>query len=129
MARIRSTETKPEVRLRKALFAAGFRFRKNVRTLPGTPDIAFPKHHYVIQVRGCFWHAHGCKRANIPTTNTDYWNPKLARNTARDKRADADLAALGWKVRVVWECEIASERQLTSVAGAISRELRACASV
>ena len=124
MSRIRSVDTKPEVNLRKALFARGFRFRKNVRGLPGTPDIVLPKHHYVIQVHGCFWHAHkDCPRANRPSSNTHYWTPKLAGNVSRDKSNDRALRRQGWRVRTVWECSISSEKKLQRVANAISRDI------
>lgn len=123
MSRIRSVDTQPEIQLRKALFARGFRYRKNVRKLPGTPDIVLPKHKYVIQVRGCFWHAHGCKRSHTPSTNSGYWLPKLARNVERDKAAIEALRALGWRVRVVWECEIMSASALDMVTNRIERDL------
>jgi DNA mismatch endonuclease, patch repair protein len=129
MSRIRSVDTKAEVRLRKALFARGHRYQKNLRKLPGTPDIVLPKHKYVIQVRGCFWHVHGCTRAHIPSTNLAYWLPKLARNVDRDKVSDAALRALGWRVRIVWECEIASAVGLTTIADKISDELHRSAQV
>jgi len=128
MSKIRSVDTKAEVRLRKALFALGHRYRKNVRGLPGTPDIVFPKHRCVVQVRGCFWHAHeGCRRAHRPASNADYWSPKLAKNVARDGASDHALQAIGWKVKVVWECEVASTRGLQAMATAISTELKAAA--
>jgi DNA mismatch endonuclease (patch repair protein) len=126
MSRIRSTDTKAEVKLRKALFARGYRYRKNVRGMPGTPDIVLPKHNYVIQVRGCFWHAHGCTRSHTPVSNIDYWMPKLARNTARDKKSDNALRESGWRLRVVWECEISYERSLQEVADSISAEIAGC---
>ncbi|MCB8821916.1 very short patch repair endonuclease [Microvirga rosea] len=124
MSRIRSTDTKAEVRLRKALFARGLRYRKNVRQLPGTPDIVLPKHRYAIQVRGCFWHAHDCSRANRPASNTGYWLPKLARNVERDLKSDEALRQLGWRVRIVWECEISSAKSLATVATSIASELQ-----
>lgn len=125
MSRIRSVDTKAEVRLRRALFKIGFRYRKNVRSLPGTPDIVMPRHRYAIQVRGCFWHAHGCRRSHRPASNIGYWNPKLARNVERDRLSDAALVAAGWHVKVVWECEIQSEDALVAMASHISEEIRA----
>jgi DNA mismatch endonuclease, patch repair protein len=125
MSRIRSVDTKPEVRLRKALFARGHRFRKNVKGLPGTPDIVLRKHKYAIQVRGCFWHAHrGCGRSHRPESNAGYWGPKLARNVARDRLSDKKLRGLGWRVRVVWECEISSDDSLAFVVDRINSELK-----
>ncbi len=123
MSKIRSTDTKAEVRLRKALFAFGYRYRKNVRRLPGAPDIVLPRFAYVIQVRGCFWHAHDCRRAHRPNSNADYWNPKLARNVERDVKADRALRAAGWRVRVVWECEIQSAAGLKDTVGLIVTDL------
>lgn len=126
MRRIRSADTKPEIRLRKALFARGFRYRIHVSRLPGTPDIVLAKYRAAIQVRGCFWHAHGdCHRSSKPKSNAGYWLPKLARNKARDARTDGALLALGWRVIVVWECRIATDRTLRRKASAITRHLRA----
>ncbi|WP_027530113.1 very short patch repair endonuclease [Bradyrhizobium sp. WSM3983] len=124
MSRIRSVDTSPEVRLRTQLYRLGLRYRNNVRELPGKPDIVFRKYKYAVQVRGCFWHAHkDCGRSNRPATNKSYWLPKLARNVARDKKNDAALRALGWKVKVVWECDIASASSLEKVARKISDEV------
>jgi DNA mismatch endonuclease (patch repair protein) len=125
MSRIRSVDTKAEVRLRKALFALGYRYRKNVRNLPGTPDIVLPKYKYAIQVRGCFWHVHkGCSRSHRPATNTAYWLPKLARNVERDRKSDDALRALNWRIRTIWECEIMSESGLKAAKVKILKELR-----
>jgi len=106
MSLIRSTETKPETFVRSVIHGMGYRFRKNVKTLSGKPDIVLPKYKTVIFVHGCFWHQHkGCKRATIPKSNIDYWIPKLESNVKRDKKHTADLKILGWKVVVIWECE------------------------
>lgn len=123
MSKIRSIDSKPEVTLRKALFARGYRYRKNVRGMPGTPDVVLPKHNYVIQVRGCFWHAHGCARSHTPISNVDYWDSKLARNTARDKKSDRALREEGWRVCVVWECKISSEGALRKIVDRICKEI------
>lgn len=107
MSRIRSTETKPEERVRKYLFSKGFRYRKNDKRLPGKPDIVLPKYRTVIFINGCFWHCHkGCSRANVPKSNLDYWKVKLENNVRRDLEEYQRLAELGWKVLVVWECEL-----------------------
>lgn len=107
MSRIRGNNTKPETRLRKALHARGFRFRLNVRTLPGTPDIVLPKWNAVIFVHGCFWHRHpGCLKSTTPTTNVDFWKRKFAANVARDARALSELHERNWRTVVVWECAI-----------------------
>ena len=107
MSKIRSKNTKPELALRKALFARGFRYRVNVSNLPGKPDIVLPKYKTVIFLHGCFWHRHkGCKYAYTPKTNTKFWVDKINSNTERDKLSTEKLTALGWNVITVWECEI-----------------------
>lgn len=107
MAHIRSKDTSPEVMVRKYLFSKGFRYRKNVSSLPGKPDIVLPKYHSIIFVHGCFWHGHpGCKRANIPKSREEYWIPKLSRNIDNDKKHCSELISMGWKVIVIWECEL-----------------------
>lgn len=106
MSRIRSTNSKPEEIVRKYLFSQGFRYRKNVRTLPGCPDIVLPKYKTVIFVNGCFWHRHDCPRFVWPSTNQEYWNPKILRNVERDQKNVEELKVLGWKVITVWECEL-----------------------
>ena len=124
MSRIRSVNTSPETRLRTQLYRLGLRYRNNVRELPGTPDIVIRKYKYAVQVRGCFWHAHtDCGRAHRPTTNQSYWLPKLARNVARDKKNDAALRAMGWKLKIVWECEIASSASVEKIAKIIANDI------
>ena len=106
MSRIRSKNTKPEELVRKYLFSKGFRYRKNVRTLPGCPDIVLPKYKTVIYVNGCFWHKHNCPRFVWPSTNREYWEPKILRNVERDNENCALLKSQGWNVIIVWECEL-----------------------
>lgn len=106
MSRIRSKNTKPEEFVRKYLFSKGFRYRKNVRTLPGCPDIVLPKYKTVIFVNGCFWHKHDCPRFVWPSTNREYWEPKILRNVERDNENCALLKSQGWNVIIVWECEL-----------------------
>ena len=120
MRAVKSKDTKPELRLRKALHALGFRYRLNVKDLPGKPDLVFPKHGAVLFVHGCFWHGHGCKRGRRqPKTNAAYWREKIAKNKARDSNNLDALNALGWRVLIVWECEIPTldARELPIVAG------------
>lgn len=106
MARITKTDTKPELVVRKLAHSMGYRFRLYRRGLPGTPDLAFPRHMKVIFVHGCFWHQHeGCRLARMPKSRLDYWAPKLRRNRKRDAEAEHELTAMGWSVMVVWECE------------------------
>ena len=108
MSHIRSKDTSVEIKVRKYLFSKGFRYRKNVSSLPGKPDIVLPKYHAVIFVHGCFWHRHpGCKYATVPKTRIDYWQPKFERNVLNDSRHKEDLIRLGWRVFTVWECEVA----------------------
>ena len=107
MSMIRAKDTKPEEKLRKALFSKGFRYRKNDRRLPGTPDIVLPKYKTVVFVNGCFWHAHeGCKYFVMPKTRVDFWNKKIYGNVERDKKQYSELKSMGWNVIVVWECEL-----------------------
>lgn len=107
MSHIRSVNTKPEVALRRALWQRGFRYRVNVKNLPGSPDIVLPKHRTVVFVHGCFWHGHnGCKEFTVPKTNTEFWVKKVARNQERDQEVWRKLEAKGWSVVIVWECEL-----------------------
>ena len=107
MSRIRGTNTQIEVMVRKCLFSHGFRYRKNVASLPGKPDIVLPKYKTVIFVHGCFWHRHeGCKYATTPSSNSEYWQHKFRRNIENDRRHNQELIALGWRVITIWECEI-----------------------
>jgi DNA mismatch endonuclease (patch repair protein) len=110
MSKIRSRNTKPEMSLRKALFARGLHFRANDKKLPGKPDIVLPKYKAIIFVHGCFWHGHrNCKYAHTPKTNTEFWVDKITSNCKRDKINIRKLVALGWNVIIVWECEIRHE--------------------
>ena len=106
MRAIRSKNTKPEILLRKALHARGFRFRLNVKTLPGTPDIVMPKFKVVIFANGCFWHGHNCHLFKVPTTRTEFWLSKIAGNVNRDKIFQKNLIEAGWRIAVVWECAL-----------------------
>lgn len=106
MSKIRSTNSAPEEKVRKYLFSKGFRYRKNVRSLPGCPDIVLPKYKTVIFVNGCFWHMHDCPRFVWPSSNKEYWEPKILRNVERDKINTELLQKEGWRVLVVWECEL-----------------------
>jgi len=107
MSCIKGKNTKPEEIVRKYLFSQGFRYRKNDKRLPGTPDIVLPKYKTVIFVNGCFWHGHeGCRYFVVPKTNTEFWVNKIETNKQRDSRKINDLQALGWKVVVVWECQL-----------------------
>lgn len=107
MSCIKGKNTKPEEIVRKYLFSQGFRYRKNDKRLPGTPDIVLPKYKTVIFVNGCFWHGHdGCRYFVIPKTNTEFWTKKIETNRNRDIRKINDIQILGWKVIVVWKCQL-----------------------
>ena len=106
MRKIKSKDTSIEVKVRKYLYHHGFRYRKNVKELPGTPDIVLDKYKVVIFVNGCFWHKHDCSRFVWPSSNQEYWIPKIQHNVERDKKNIEALNILGWAVITVWECEL-----------------------
>ena len=107
MATVRSANTQPELLVRKFLHAHGYRFRLHQRALPGTPDIVLPKIRTCIFVHGCFWHHHsGCRYATMPKTRIEFWNEKLRRNVARDIQSVQALEFLGWRVLIIWECQL-----------------------
>lgn len=106
MSHIRSTNSKPEEIVRKYLSSKGLRYRKNVSNMPGKPDIVLRKYKTVIFVNGCFWHQHDCGRFVMPSSNTEYWSNKISRNVERDKTNIELLKAQGWKVLVIWECQL-----------------------
>jgi DNA mismatch endonuclease (patch repair protein) len=111
MSKISGQDTKPEIIVRKFLFSKGFRYRKNIKSLPGTPDIVLTKYRTVIFVNGCFWHGHTCKKGNLPKTRRDFWEKKISNTQERDKRNMDELKANGWKVVVVWQCELRNQNQ------------------
>jgi len=106
MSKISGKETKPEILVRKYLFSKGFRYRKNDNHLPGKPDIVLPKHKTVIFVHGCFWHGHHCKAGKLPETNKEFWESKIDSSIGRDKKNQRELKKLGWKIIVIWQCEL-----------------------
>ncbi len=107
MSRIGGKETKPEIQVRKYLFANGFRYRKNVKELPGKPDIVLAKYKTVIFVHGCFWHGHeNCLKAALPESNREFWENKIYGTIKRDKNKQHQLKKLGWKVLIIWQCEL-----------------------
>lgn len=107
MSRIKGKNTKPEMLVRRFLFANGFRYRLNVKTLPGKPDIVLPKYKTVIFINGCFWHGHkGCKYFVVPKTRTEWWLNKIKDTQKRDREAEIQLNTLGWKVITLWECQL-----------------------
>lgn len=106
MSRISGKETKLEILVRKHLFSNGFRYRKNVKELPGKPDIVLPKYKTIIFIHGCFWHGHTCKAGKLPETNYKFWNKKINSNIIRDRKNILMLEEKGWKVIVIWQCEL-----------------------
>lgn len=106
ISHIRSKNTKPEEIVRKYLFSKGLRYRKNVRKLPGCPDIVLKKYKAVIFVNGCFWHKHDCGRFVWPSSNAEYWSKKINRNVERDAQNIALLTEQGWRVLIIWECQL-----------------------
>ena len=106
MAAIRGSHTKPELLIRRALHAAGLRYRLHVKDLPGKPDLVFPRYKAVIFVHGCFWHRHDCHLFRWPATGQDFWREKIGRNVVNDQRATATLLEAGWRVATVWECAL-----------------------
>ncbi len=107
MSRVRSRGTAAELYVRRKVWHAGFRYRLNVRDLPGTPDLTLPRYRVVILVQGCFWHGHNCRKGQRrPASNTDFWNRKLDGNLARDAANQVKLSELGWTVFIIWECSL-----------------------
>lgn len=112
MSKISSKNTKPEILVRKYLFAHGFRFRVNDKRLPGKPDIVLPKYKSVIFVNGCFWHGHeNCKASTLPTSNTDFWRTKIESNIERDTKEQMQLEQMGYKVFIIWQCQLKSKER------------------
>ena len=121
MSRIKGKDTKPEIMVRKFLFANGFRYRLHVKNLPGKPDIVLPKHKTVVFVNGCFWHAHeGCKYYVIPKTRTDWWLNKLSINKQKDADNFSNLTLLGWHIIVIFECELKSKIRTQTLSNLIN---------
>ena len=121
MALVRARDTKPEMRVRRALHTAGLRYRLHVKDLPGRPDVVFRTRRLVVFIHGCFWHQHpdkSCRLARMPKSRKEFWVPKLMANRARDARVKAELEGEGWSVLEIWECEINAER-LARLVGAI----------
>jgi len=106
MSKISGKETKPEILVRKFLFANGFRYRKNDKRYPGKPDIVLPKYKTVIFIHGCFWHGHNCPAGKLPETRKEFWRKKIQGNIDRDNRNVEELKKQGWRVIIIWQCEL-----------------------
>ena len=113
MAKIKSTNTKPEVAVRKIIHGMGYRFRINYKKMPGSPDLVMPKYKLAIFVHGCFWHRHkGCRKTRMPKTNVEFWREKFESNIKRDRLVQNQIRKLGWGVLIIWECEIVGVEKL-----------------
>lgn len=116
MSRIRARDTKPELLVRKRLHSAGWRFRVCDKRYPGHPDVVVPRARTFIEVRGCFWHRHGCAHTTMPKSNIPFWMAKWSRNVVRDRRHEAEWKKMGWNLIVVWECALAPVRREDTLA-------------
>jgi len=124
MSQIKAKNTKPELVVRKFLFANGFRYRLNQKDLPGKPDIVLKKYKTVIFVNGCFWHGHkGCKYFVLPKTRTEWWLQKIKGTQKRDRKAEIELNILGWRVITIWECELKPKKKDETLKNLISKLL------
>jgi DNA mismatch endonuclease (patch repair protein) len=125
MAGIRGGNTKPELALRSAIHARGFRYRLHVSNLPGMPDLLFPRYRVALFVHGCFWHRHaGCRYSTVPSTRTDFWEAKFESNVARDSAVRAKLLYKGWRVATVWECALRKAKHVEMAADILAAWLR-----
>jgi DNA mismatch endonuclease (patch repair protein) len=106
MQAVRNKDTGPEMIVRRLLFRLGYRYRIHCKGLPGTPDIAFPTRRKAVFIHGCYWHGHGCKKGQLPKTDTSFWSNKIRANRDRDARKEAELEDLGWKVLTIWQCDL-----------------------
>ncbi|MEZ2419248.1 very short patch repair endonuclease [Luteibacter sp. RCC_6_2] len=113
MQQVKGKNTRPEMLVRSLLHSLGYRFRLHRKDLPGTPDIVFPSRRLALFVHGCFWHGHGCRIGQLPKSRLEYWEPKIAANRERDERKESALLLAGWRVEVVWQCELGDLEKLT----------------
>ena len=128
MAGIKGKDTKPELVLRRALHARGFRYRLHPKNVPGRPDLVFQKHHAIIFVHGCFWHRHeGCRYTTTPSTRPEFWQTKFDANVARDRSVHDQLLDAGWRVATVWECALRRPEETALVANLLAAWLRSSA--
>ncbi|MBW3503319.1 very short patch repair endonuclease [Pseudomonas sp. NKUCC02_KPG] len=115
MSRIRSRDTKPEMLIRRGLHAKGLRYRLHDKTLPGRPDLVFPRYRTVVFIHGCFWHFHKCALSKLPETRKDFWRQKLELNEVRDKKTVTELLDTGWRVLAIWECALRGKHRMTDI--------------
>jgi DNA mismatch endonuclease (patch repair protein) len=121
MSLVKGKNTKPELAVRKFLWATGYRYRLHYKNLPGAPDIVFPSKKKVVFVHGCFWHGHECRKGKLPKTRTEFWEEKIQRNRKRDKANEKVLRKLGWESRVIWECQTKNEKALERLVKFLSK--------
>lgn len=130
MQSVRTKDTGPEMIVRRLLHALGYRFRLHDKRLPGRPDIVLARRKAIIFVHGCFWHGHDCRKGRAPKSRLDYWGPKLSQNRARDAARTAELESEGWRVMVVWQCEIGARDslvdKLTTFLGEVKNAIDTC---
>lgn len=124
MSKISGKETKPEILVRKFLFANGFRYRKNDKRYPGKPDIVLPKYKTLIFIHGCFWHGHDCKRGKLPDTKTDFWRKKIEGNIERDKKNKEKLENSGWNVITIWQCKLSNSKLIDKTLNSVIKEVK-----
>lgn len=121
MAGIRGKDTRPELAVRRIAHGMGLHFRLHSKKLPGRPDLIFPRHHLAVFVHGCFWHQHrGCRSAQLPKSRVSFWKQKFAANVVRDEKNVAALHAIGWRVLVIWECEVGKKEFVRNRLGAFT---------
>lgn len=124
MSKISGKNTNPEILVRKFLFSKGFRYRINVKTLPGKPDIVLPKYKTVIFINGCFWHGHNCKKGKLPSSNIDFWKGKISNNKSRDDKNSDLLVKLGWKVIIIWQCEVSKIDNRIKILNKLQKDIK-----
>ena len=124
MQKVRRKNTPQEILVRKFLFSENFRFRNNVKKLPGSPDIVLPKYKVAIFIHGCFWHGHSCKAGNLPKSNIDFWIQKIDSNKKRDKRNKYHLKKLGWHIIIIWECNLKQKNNMEKSLLKLSEKLQ-----
>lgn len=124
MSKVARHDTPQEIIIRKFLFSKGFRFRKNYKKLPGSPDIVLPKYKTVIFVHGCFWHGHSCKAGKLPKSNEEFWINKIKANKKRDRQKNKKLIYLGWKVIEVWQCQIRTKPRQEEILKDLIKKIR-----
>ncbi len=113
-----------ELLVRKFLFSKGFRFRKNVKSLPGSPDIVLPKYKTVIFINGCFWHGHTCRAGRLPSSNSEFWSDKIEANKKRDRKKNYQLKRLGWKTITIWQCDLNHSEKIGKSLNNLIRQIR-----